>query len=201
MLGASALVALAVAGCGTAANQPKLHNSSEKRLLSLVARARADAAKHRGTAVHAVLGEFVSDVQTLTTSGQLSRSSAHRLAREARATAAQAAHELHPKAATTADASATTTQPATTITASTPAAGPTPATKTTANTPARPPVRQHNPRQGPHGPALTPPKPGPRHGHRHGHGGRPAGHGGAEKKNIARAWAKWPDGATGGGGD
>ena len=91
----SALVALAVAGCGAAGNQQKLHLTSEKRLLSLVARARVDASRHNGTAVHAVLGEFVSEVDTLRTSGQLSHATANNLTGEARATAGAASRQLH----------------------------------------------------------------------------------------------------------
>lgn len=123
------LVALVIAGCGsTSGPRASLHPSAEKRLLSLVARARVDASAHEGTAVSAVLGEFVSEVNTLKQSGQLRGTTAARLERAARATAASAARRLHPKAthpaatassgssgsqtSTAADPATTTTAPA-----------------------------------------------------------------------------------------
>jgi hypothetical protein len=95
-LGALALVALSMAGCGAAAERSRasLHPAAERQLLSLVARARADASDHNGRAVRTVLGEFVSDVRTLRSSGQLSRTTATNLDRVARVTEAQAAKQL-----------------------------------------------------------------------------------------------------------
>lgn len=96
-LGASSLVVLTIAGCGAGGNQSgaSLHPGAEKRLLNLVSQARAYASKHDGTAVRAVLGEFVSDVRTLRSSGQLSGSMAGTLEREARSMSVQAAEQLH----------------------------------------------------------------------------------------------------------
>jgi hypothetical protein len=126
-----------VAGCGASSThqKPTLHASAEKRLLSLVARARVDATAHDGTAVHAVLGEFVSEIQTLKTSGQLAGTIAASLDHEAHTTAAQAAERLHPakppetKPKTTAE---TTTAATSTIAATptTPAVGTTPTAPT-----------------------------------------------------------------------
>jgi hypothetical protein len=184
-LGALALVAVVVAGCGAASSQQNasLHANGEKRLLSLVTRARVDASKHNGTAVHAVLGEFVSEVRTLNTSGQLSGTTAGRLDRAARLTAAQAAQQLHPanaaaKANATQTATATTPDPATT-TSTTPATTPTPGATPPGGTPA--PPNQPSP------PTNTPsqngqgnnqggsPSPGHGHGYGHRHGDAGAG--------------------------
>jgi hypothetical protein len=54
-----------------------------------------------------VLGQFVADVRTLKSSGQLSESYARRLDTEARATAAQAATRLHRKVASAARTTST----------------------------------------------------------------------------------------------
>jgi hypothetical protein len=188
-LGAPALVALAVAGCGASASQPKLHSSSEKRLLSLVQSARTDAAHHDGSAVNAALGEFVSEVRTLTTSGQLSATTAGKLDQQARSTARQAAQQLHPAAkvhtnttTTTAQTVATTTQPATVSS---------PATRTPP-----PPVTQSDPGQGDTGSGS--PRPGHhRYDHGDGHGRWASG----SQGDVAQAWAKWWSGVTGGQGD
>jgi hypothetical protein len=181
-LGALALVAVVVAGCGAASSQQNasLHANGEKRLLSLVARAHVDASEHNGTAVHAVLGEFVSEVRTLNTSGQLSGTTAGSLDRAARLTAAQAERQLHPAATANAATNAST------ATQTTPDAGPDPAT-TTSPTPATTPT------PGPPGGTVAPPNqpspatntpaqngPGnnqghslpPGHGHGHGYGHR-----------------------------
>jgi hypothetical protein len=147
-LGASALVALIMAGCGST-GQPRasLHPSAEKRLLSLVARARLDASARDGSAVSAVLDEFVSEVTTLKRSGQLGNSTAAHLERAARATAAGAASRLHPRAthaAATAGSgrsgpqTATAADPATTTTA--PASASTPSQ---ISNPGAGPARQH----------------------------------------------------------
>lgn len=214
-LGAPALVALAVAGCGAAASQPKLHRTSEKRLLSLVARARTDASNHNGSAVHADLGEFVSDVETLTTSGQLSRTTAGRLDREARATAAQAAVQLHQKPAT----QGTTIATATSATASsatqpadpTPSAGhPAPPVKNTPPPPNQKPpthnrAKQKPPKQndqGHQGDGTDGPTwPDPGHQHGHGHADWSSSQSGAYETSVAKAWAKWWKRVTGGAGD
>jgi hypothetical protein len=125
-----------VAGCGAASAPQKrsLHASAEQRLLALVSRARVAATAHDGTAVHTVLGEFVSEVQALKTSGQLTGSAAESLDREARTTAAQAAEQLHrakpatkPKESTPTSVAAPVTMTADTATTpSTPAAAATP---------------------------------------------------------------------------
>lgn len=200
-LGVPALVALAVAGCGAAASRPRLHSSSEKRLLSLVARARTDASTRNGPAVHADLGEFVSDVKTLTTSGQISRATAGKLDRQARATAAQAVEQLPrtpASAATTATTATTVTQAAGPSTTTTPATGhPTPPAQHTPPPPHKhdqgpgktPPPPKHD--QGPGGGRPDPVKPGPGHEHGHGHGGR------SSSQNAAGWWSY----VIGGGGD
>jgi hypothetical protein len=209
-LGASALVALAVAGCGAAADQPKLHNASEKHLLSLVAHARVDASSHDGGAVHAALGEFVSDVKTLKTSGQLSGAVAGRLDRAARATAAQAARQLHPATAangatraSTVTTATRTTDPATTTQAADPA---------TTTAPAANPMPPHGPPPGaanaqPQGnpcagvPGVSLPGHGHGDGHAHGHKGwwrivQSDGAGG-----VPNACIQWLKSLIGGGGD
>jgi hypothetical protein len=157
-LGASALVAVVVAGCGASSthSNPSLHAGAEKRLLSLVARARTDATRHDGTAVDAVMGDFVSEVQTLKSSGQLTAGTAGSLAREARLTAAQASLQLRPaksKGGTARATTQTSTAPASVTpatqtaptTAPTTAADPaqTPATSQ-ATTPASAGVQQQN---------------------------------------------------------
>jgi hypothetical protein len=188
-LGALALVAVVVAGCGAASSRQNasLHANGEKRLLSLVARARADASKHDGTAVHVVLGEFVSEVRTLTTSGQLSGTTAGRLDRAARLTAVQAEQQLHPataNAAARANATQTVTpDPATTTSttpATTPATTPTPAATPTPG--ATPPGGHAAPPNQPSPATNTPsqnaqgnnqgdsPSPGNGHGYGHRHG-------------------------------
>jgi hypothetical protein len=131
-----------VAGCGAAGidHKPSLHASAERRLLSQVARARVQATAHDGTAVHAVLGEFVSEVQTLEIAGQLTRTTAANLEHEARTTAAQAAERLRPaKPANTKPQATTRTTAATTTTPDAPAAaaaGVTPTPPATGATPA-----------------------------------------------------------------
>jgi hypothetical protein len=170
-----ALVALVVTGCGAASSQQRasLHTSGEKRLLSLVARARVDASKHDGTAVHAVLGEFVSEVRTLNTSGQLSGTTAGKLDRAARLTAAQAQQQLHPAAVTNTATQTTTTQ---TTAVPTPDPGtttvPAPATTPTsgaATGPSGPPSPAANtPAQNGQGDDQSGP-PGRGHGHAYGH--------------------------------
>lgn len=191
-LGAPALVALVVAGCGASANQTKLHSSSEKRLLSLVQTARTDAAHHNGTAVHAALGEFVSEVRTLTISGQLSATTAGQLDQQARTTARQAAKQLHPAikvqkntATTTTQAVATTAEPPTVSS---------PATQTASS----PPATHSDPGQDDDRSGST----WPRH---HGHGyERGYGHDGGSsggQGGDARSWAKWWNYVTGGQGD
>jgi hypothetical protein len=207
-LGASALVALAVAGCGAAADQPKLHSASEKHLLSLVAHARVEASSHDGGAVHAALGEFVSDVKTLKTSGQLSGAVAGRLDRAARATAAQAARQLHPA---TAAKGASGTSTVTTATQTTdPAATTQAADPATTTSPAANPTPPHGP---PPGAANDQPQgnrcygvpraslPGHGHGPAHGHKGwwrivQSNGAGG-----VPNACIQWLKSLIGGGGD
>jgi hypothetical protein len=176
-LGGLALVALVVAGCGAASTQQRasLHTSGEKRLLSLVARARVDASKHDGTAVHAVLGEFVSEVRTLNTSGQLSGTTAGKLDRAARLTATQAQQQLHPASAAN-TATQTTTVPAPdpgTITSTAPETTP---TQGAATGPSGPPSPAANtPAQNGQGDAQSGPPARPGHGHAYGH--RYADHG------------------------
>lgn len=184
-LGAPAIVALVVAGCGASAHQTKLHSSSEKRLLSLVQTARTDAAHHNGTAVHAVLGEFVSEVRTLTTSGQLSASTAGQLDQQARTTARQAAKQLH-RATEVQTNTATTTTQAVATTNEPPTVSP-PAPQT-----ASPPATQSAPGQGDDRFGST--WPGP-HGHGYGHDRGSSGQG------DVRSWAKWWHDVTGGQGD
>jgi hypothetical protein len=184
-LGALALVAVVVAGCGAASSRQNasLHANGEKRLLSLVARARADASKHDGTAVHVVLGEFVSEVRTLTTSGQLSGTTAGRLDRAARLTAVQAEQQLHPataNAAARANATQTVTPDPATTTSTTPATTPTPAATPTPG--ATPPGGHAAPPNQPSPATNTPsqnaqgnnqgdsPSPGNGHGYGHRHG-------------------------------
>ncbi len=203
MLGAPALVALAVAGCGAAASQPKLHNTAEQRLLSLVARARADATEHDGAGVHSVLGEFVSDVQTLTAAGQLSPTTAGRLDRAARATAAQAARQLHPASKVPARTASTTTQATGPGTTTSPPVTNPPAVKSTPPTQHDPPPASGNPagqaNQGYNGSEPAQPGHGPRHDHGHwqAHDGwSVAGQGGA-----GSTWAQWWNYVTGGRGD
>jgi hypothetical protein len=197
-LGAPALVALAVAGCGAAASQPRLHNTSEKRLLSLVTRARTDASNHDGSAVDADLGQFVSEVKTLTTGGQLSEITAGKLDREARATAAQAVHQLRQKAATKASTAATAVLPAGATTTPASATNPSPPAQNTSpraqNTGppvqnATQPAQQNNQVHGDEGSGTSP---GPGHGHRHDnrHSGWSSSQGGAHQTSVAKAWAK-----------
>lgn len=189
-LGAPALVALAVAGCGAAASQPKLHNTAEKRLLSLVANARVDATNHDGTAVRAVLGEFVSNIRTLRASGQLSGATAGRLGREARAAAAQAARQLHPKLAVRAGTATTPAQSLDPVTSSTPA------------TAEGPPARRHA--RAPANGAPAGPGQGHGRGHGYGHHGWSRVAGGANTAGTqaaTNAWAQWWKDVTGGGGD
>jgi hypothetical protein len=175
-LGGLALVALVVAGCGAASSQQRasLHTSGEKRLLSLVARARVDASKHDGTAVHAVLGEFVSEVRTLNTSGQLSGTTAGKLDRAARLTAAQAQQQLHPAAAADTATQTTPAMQTTTVstpdpettTSPTPAATPTPGATTGPSGPPSPAA--NTPAQNGQGDDQSGP-PGQGHGHAYGH--------------------------------
>jgi hypothetical protein len=175
-LGALALVAVVVAGCGAARSQQNasLHASGEKRLLSLVARARVDASKHNGTAVHAALGEFVSEVRTLNTAGQLSGTTAGRLDRAARLTAAQAEQQLHPatsNAASKANATQTATSDPATTTSPTPATTPTPGATPPGGHPAppnQPSPATNTPPQKAHGNSQGDP-PSPGHGHGYGH--------------------------------
>jgi hypothetical protein len=165
-----ALVALVVAGCGAASSQQRasLHTSGEKRLLSLVARARADASQHDGTAVHAVLGEFVSEVRTLNTSGQLSSTTAGKLDRAARLTAAQAQQQLHPAATanTATEATSVPTPDPGSTTSSVPATTPTPGATTGPSSPPSPAA--NTPSQNGQGDDQTGPA-GPGHGHGYGH--------------------------------
>jgi hypothetical protein len=175
-LGGLALVALVVAGCGAASSQQRasLHTSGEKRLLSLVARARVDASKHDGTAVHAVLGEFVSEVRTLNTAGQLSGTTAGKLDRAARLTAAQAQQQLHPAAAANPAIQTTTATQATTVptpdpnttTSPAPATTPTPGATTGPSGPPSPAA--NTPAQNGQGDDQSGPA-GPGHGHAYGH--------------------------------
>ena len=169
-LGGLALVALVVAGCGAASSQQRasLHTSGEKRLLSLVARARVDASKHDGTAVHAVLGEFVSEVRTLNTSGQLSGTTAGKLDRAARLTAAQAQEQLHPAAATTTAAQTTTVPTPDPGTTTSPAPAITPTPGATTGPPGPPSPAAKTPSQNGQGHDQGGPA-GPGHGHAYGH--------------------------------
>jgi hypothetical protein len=92
LLGACGVVALTVVGCGaSAARKPTLRPAGERRLLNLIAMARADASQHDETALHAALSQFVVDVGTLRASGQLSAATARSLERGAMATERQAA--------------------------------------------------------------------------------------------------------------
>jgi hypothetical protein len=189
-LGASALVAVVVAGCGAAGTQqkPALHASAEKHLLSLVARARADAERHDGAAVHAVLGDFVSEVRTLKTAGQLTGTTAVNLDGEAHAAAAQAKRQLHAAKSASAEPGATTQT--STAPAAADATAPTtptvpPSDATTTPAPARPSPTAPTPKattstppaagatsqqddQG--GDGSGAPWPGRGHGHGHGYG-------------------------------
>jgi hypothetical protein len=200
-LGASALVALVAAGCGTTSSQhkPSLHATAEKRLLSLVARARADATKQDGIAVHAVLGEFVAEVQTLKTSGQLTGTTAGRLDSRARTTAEQAAQQLHPAKVAAAQANAAT-QTITTPAAANPATPPKPTPGANSNpapagNPPSPAATTPQPNdQGSVGPA--PPSPG--HGHGHGYGHR-LGEGSSSWWTAVRNWINANSGGGGGG--
>jgi hypothetical protein len=201
-LGASALVALVAAGCGTVSSQhkPSLHVTAEKRLLSLVARARADATKQDGTAVHAVLGEFVAEVRTLKTSGQLTATTAGQLDGEASTTAEQAAQQLHPRKVATTEPNAAI-QTATRPTAATPP--PTPTTGANAKAPTTsangPPAQPSTPATGPQqgdqgnygGTSRSP-------GHGHGYGHR-LGESGSSWWTALRNWIDANSGGGGGG--
>lgn len=118
----SALAALILAGCGASARRPgnSLHAAAERSLLRLVARARTDFSAGHGTAAHAVLGQFVAEVRTLHGSGQLSRTIAGRLDRQAHLTviqiprqtpAANPASQASTVSAPTTPAAATVTPP------------------------------------------------------------------------------------------
>jgi hypothetical protein len=190
-LGATALVALVVAGCdsGTRRNA-SLRPRSEKRLLSLVARARTDASGHHGSAVHAVLGEFVSEVERLKKAGQLGTATAAHLERAARATAAGAARELH------------ATPPRT--------SGPTSASQTSTAADPNAPARNRTPaRSGPRPAPTTKPSPpslesgqevcgAPRPGHLH-RRDKGLGHGAFRDHNCQDGgiWSSWKRGDGG----
>jgi hypothetical protein len=183
-LGASALVALVVAGCGTTSSQhkPSLHVTAEKRLLSLVERARADATKQDGTAVHAVLGEFVAEVRTLKTSGQLTATTAGRLDGEASTTAEQAARQLHPRKV------ANTEPNAAILTATTPAAATPPPTPTTGANPKAPTTSATGPPAPPSTPAT-----GLQQNDQGSYGGasRSPGHGHGYVRRLGESGSSW----------
>jgi hypothetical protein len=197
-LGASALVALAVAGCGAGTERnASLHPTAEKRLLSLVARARVDASGRDGSAMHAVLGEFVSEVKTLKASGQLGGATAIKLERTARATASRAG-ELH----TTTAPAATATSGSQSSTAADPKA---PASGSASNPPPAHPATKPGPATKPSPPAPKNQQkackaPPPDHLRHHGNG---SGHGGFRKPNCQDAgdrssWGSSWNGADGG---
>src|SRR5579884_4203522 len=157
LLGACGVVALTVAGCGaTAARKPTLRPGGERRLLNLIAMARADASQHDETALHTALSQFVVDVGTIRESGQLSAATARSLERGAMATERQVASV----------STSTTAQQVTTATATAPT---TPATKDGPAPPGHdggPPPGHDHPAPGPKGhpkPDQKPPKP-PKHG-------------------------------------
>jgi len=101
-LGASALAALAAAGCAAAQGDPRkpsLQTSGEHRLLSLIHDARAQAAAGNAVGVDTTLAQFVTAVHSLRASGQLSANTATVLDRRALATELHAARQLRPKPA------------------------------------------------------------------------------------------------------
>jgi len=120
-MGATLLTSMAIAGCGTATETPshRLHGAAEKRLLNLVAHARSDVASRRGAAAHTALTEFISDVHTLRTAGELTAATAGGLDRQAKATAAQIGSRMRSTRTLARSASSGTTEttPAQTATA------------------------------------------------------------------------------------
>jgi hypothetical protein len=164
----------------------------------LVVRARADATRQDGTAVHAVLGEFVAEVQTLKTTGQLTGTTAGRLDSEARTTAEQAAEQLHPAKVATVQPNAathTTTTPAVANAATPPTpthgAIPNPAPTSSADNP--PSNAATAPQQNDQGNGgSTPPSPGHGYGHR-------LGEGGSSWWTAVRNWINANSGGGGGG--
>ncbi|HEX3616957.1 MAG TPA: hypothetical protein VHU61_10490 [Solirubrobacteraceae bacterium] len=126
--------------------------------------------------MHAVLGEFVSEVQTLEIAGQLTGTTAANLEHEARTTAAQAAERLRPaKPANTKPRATTRTTAATTTTPDAPApaaAGVTPTPPAADATPTPPADTTRSaaggaPGQSDQGSDSPWRGHGPGHGHRH----------------------------------
>lgn len=104
-LAATVLAAMAVNGCGAAGGRTaRLPKTSEKALLTLVARARTDVSHHHDDAAHAVLAAFVSKVSRLRTAGELNAATAGGLDRQARLTSAQIARQRRTLAADHANA-------------------------------------------------------------------------------------------------
>jgi hypothetical protein len=68
----------------------------EQHLLGLIASARNDVSANNGAALYATLSQFVTEVRTLRSSGELSAAIAAGLERQAVATEARAAQQLRP---------------------------------------------------------------------------------------------------------
>jgi hypothetical protein len=149
--------------------------------------------------VHTVLGEFVSEVQTLRISGQLTGTTAASLAHEARTTAAEAAQQFHrAKAASTEshEPAQTTTAAATTIatTATTPAEDAPTQTAPTRQGATTSVQADGTPQQNDRGSDGISDSPWPRgHGHGYGHGH------GAEASAWWTALRNWVDSNSRGG--
>lgn len=195
-LGAAALAAIAVAGCGTAGDpsgrdQAALRTANEQHLLKLIATARADAAANDGAGVESTLSQFVAQVKTLRSSGALSVATATALDRRAVETGRRAAQQLPPAVrvtdADTVDTAGRSVSAAAATPQATPSAPPqtSPAPTQTPSTPPQvPPASTQTPSPSTQPPAsTTPAAPSPMQQchHRqgaHGHPSRPWHHGG-----------------------
>lgn len=132
-----ALAALCFAVSGAAASgapSTSLRAQGEHRLLSLIARARADASRRNGIGVDAALSQFVSQVGVLHGAGQLSDAAAASLDQLALATETQAAARLRPReapSAAAAEVSNTAISPPSPRTTTVPPTTPAPSPRTT----------------------------------------------------------------------
>ena len=144
-----ALAVMAISGCGASGDPPAhpraaLHAANEHRLLALLERARTEVAAHNNVDVDATLSRFITEVNSLRASSELTTSTAAALDRQALATEVQAARQLQPGISQS-DATVDLARDV--------------QTTTTGSTPARPPDRQAAPQRPPAttGPAGGPP--------------------------------------------
>jgi hypothetical protein len=95
------LAVMAISGCGASSDpsahpRAALHAANEHRLLALLERAQTEVAAHDNVDVDATLSAFITDVNGLRASSELTTSTAAALDRQALETEVQAARQLQP---------------------------------------------------------------------------------------------------------